>query len=237
MTCGLESQKLWQHAIQTSMKRASVHFRPSLDVSSRPKVMFLLELAIDWHIHRIAYLAKLPYVKRHELPWCACIFPEVCVERRGELARARSTTLSDLPQPGDLRYFLQSLLLLVLQVAESWTCGDGLGHFGPAMLVAIENGKDGGVGANAFLSLKGQLAKCGLEHVRKASSLEQISFGAWEEAVKDVLFPWNRLLRTLSLSCWMKISLNFQFPCSFGLGVGLMPRPAPSDEELRLFRR
>lgn len=108
--------------------------------------------------------------------------------RRGELARARSTTSSDLPQPGDLCYFLQSLSLLVLQVAESWTCGDGLGHFGPAMLVAIENGKDGGVGANAFLSLKGQLAKCGLEHVRKASSLEQISFGAWEEAVKDVLF-------------------------------------------------
>ena len=28
--------------------------------------------------------------------------------RRGELARARSTTLSDLPQPGDLCYFLQS---------------------------------------------------------------------------------------------------------------------------------
>lgn len=28
----------------------------------------------------LAYLAKLPYVKRHELPWCACIFPEVCVE-------------------------------------------------------------------------------------------------------------------------------------------------------------
>ena len=125
--------------------------------------------------------------------------------------------------------------VLALQVAESWTCGDGLGHFGPAILVAIENGKDSGVGANAFLSLKGQLAKCGLEHVRKASSLEQISFGAWEEAVKDVLFPWNRLpkfRRTLSLSCWMKISLNFQFPCSFGLGVGLMPRPAPSDEEL-----
>ena len=31
------------------------------------------------------------------------------------------------------------------------------------------------------------MTKCGLEHVRKASPLEQIAAGSWEEAIKDVI--------------------------------------------------
>ena len=54
-------------------------------------------------------------------------------------------------------------------------------------MVAVERSQDGEAGANCFLSFRGQLTKCGLEHVRKASSLEQISFEAWEEAIKDVI--------------------------------------------------
>jgi len=49
------------------------------------------------------------------------------------------------------------------------------------MMVALEGQ------ANCFLSHRGQLTKCGLEHVRKASSLEQISAEAWEEAIKEVI--------------------------------------------------
>ncbi|CAJ1414999.1 unnamed protein product [Effrenium voratum] len=43
----------------------------------------------------------------------------------------------------------------------------------------------GGMGANAFLSFKGQLTKCPLEHIRPASSLEQIAADSWEEAIRE----------------------------------------------------
>ena len=55
-------------------------------------------------------------------------------------------------------------------------------------MVATESGLDGEEGAKCFLSFRGQLTKCGKEHVRKASSLEQIiSYDAWEEAIRDVI--------------------------------------------------
>lgn len=102
--------------------------------------------------------------------------------RKAELARARSSTFRDLPQPGDLCYYWRetkynpkkdrgvSRRKLIL---KRW--------HGPAMMVALEGQ------ANCFLSHRGQLTKCGLEHVRKASSLEQISAEAWEEAIKEVI--------------------------------------------------
>ena len=102
--------------------------------------------------------------------------------RKAELARARSSTFKDLPQPGDLCYYWRetkynpkkdrgvSRRKLIL---KRW--------HGPAMMVALEGQ------ANCFLSHRGQLTKCGLEHVRKASSLEQISAEAWEEAIKEVI--------------------------------------------------
>lgn len=49
------------------------------------------------------------------------------------------------------------------------------------MLVAVEGD------SNAILSHKGQLTKCSLEHIRKATSLEQISAGAWEEAIREII--------------------------------------------------
>lgn len=48
-------------------------------------------------------------------------------------------------------------------------------------MVAVEGN------SNAFLSHKGQLTKCALERIRRATPLEQISAGAWEEAIKDVI--------------------------------------------------
>ncbi|CAJ1401481.1 unnamed protein product [Effrenium voratum] len=75
--------------------------------------------------------------------------------RRAELARARTTTVENLPQPG--------------------------------LMVAMEQQRDGRDGANIFVSFKGQLTKCPAEHVRAASSLEQIAAESWEEAIKEVI--------------------------------------------------
>lgn len=54
-------------------------------------------------------------------------------------------------------------------------------------MVAVERQSEGGMGANAFLSFKGQLTKCPLEHIRPASSLEQIAADSWEEAIREVI--------------------------------------------------
>ena len=52
---------------------------------------------------------------------------------------------------------------------------------GPALLVANEGH------ANCFLSHKGQLTKCAREHVRPASTLEQISSDVWHDAIEEVI--------------------------------------------------
>jgi len=49
----------------------------------------------------------------------------------------------------------------------------------PALLVAKEGH------ANAFVSFKGQLTKCALEHVRLASAMEQISAETWIGAIEE----------------------------------------------------
>ena len=56
-------------------------------------------------------------------------------------------------------------------------------------MVAVESRVNGGgePGSSCFLSYRGQTTKCALEHVRKGSSLEQISAGDWEEAIKEVI--------------------------------------------------
>ena len=98
--------------------------------------------------------------------------------RRADLARSRTTTLTQQPKPGDIAYFYrdqkykgrQAKRILALR---RW--------HGPASLVAWEGD------SNCFVSHKGQLVKFAAEHVRIASSLEQISAGAWEEAISECI--------------------------------------------------
>ena len=98
--------------------------------------------------------------------------------RRGELARSRSSTQSQHLEPGMIVYFWretkynakanQSRKKLLL---KRW--------HGPALLLALEGH------TNAFVSFKGQMTKCALEHVRPASTMEQISAETWRDAIED----------------------------------------------------
>ena len=104
--------------------------------------------------------------------------------RRAELARARSSTFSDLPQPGDLCYYWRASKYNPKKGRSSSSSKHRLQlrrWHGPALLVALEGD------ANAFLSHRGQLTECSLEHIRKASPLEQVAAGSWEAAIREVI--------------------------------------------------
>ena len=49
---------------------------------------------------------------------------------------------------------------------------------GRALVIARE-------GPNLYLSFKGQVTKCPIEHVRRASTMEQIASSTWRDAIED----------------------------------------------------
>lgn len=96
--------------------------------------------------------------------------------RKAELGRSRGTTMEEVPEPGSICYYFRaqkynsnaaSKKKLLL---KRW--------HGPALMVAVEGG-------NCYLSHKGHLTKCALEHVRKASSMEQIAAETWRDAIEE----------------------------------------------------
>ena len=98
--------------------------------------------------------------------------------RRAEISRSSTTTLTERPLPGDIVYFYRyqkypGRLAKRVLALRRW--------HGPALLVAWEGEN------NCFVSHKGQLVKCAAEHIRKASSMEQISSGAWEDAIAECI--------------------------------------------------
>ena len=104
--------------------------------------------------------------------------------RTAELARSRSSTQDRVPTPGDLVFFWRA------QKYAGRSSGPGSRRklalrrwHGPGLLVAME----GDVAANCFISYRGQLTKCPLEHVRAASSLESIAAGSWQAAIDEVI--------------------------------------------------
>ena len=109
--------------------------------------------------------------------------------RRAELARSRSTTATDRPSPGDLVFFWRA------QKYQSKKDAPALSRrrlalrrwHGPGLLVALEGKNGEELSANCFISFRGQLTKCPLEHVRKASSLESVAAGSWEAAIDEVI--------------------------------------------------
>lgn len=109
--------------------------------------------------------------------------------RQAELARSRRSTAEEAPEPGDLVFFWRAQKYQ----SRKETGGKAARRLqlrrwhGPALLVAREGANGTEFSANCFVSFRGQLTKCPMEHVRRASSLESIAAGSWEAAIDDVL--------------------------------------------------
>ena len=109
--------------------------------------------------------------------------------RQAELARSRATTVESLPQPGDIVFFWRA------QKYNSKKADGGSSRrrlilnrwHGPGLLVALEGQGGDSPSSNCFISFRGQLTKCPVEHVRKASSLENLAAGSWEAAIEEVI--------------------------------------------------
>ena len=106
--------------------------------------------------------------------------------RRAELARSRTSTVADVPSPGDIVYFFRFQKYNNKLGGSRKRLSLRRWH-GPALLVAVEKSSDGRDGANGYLSFKGQLTKCSLEHIRRASPMEQITTDTWRDAIEDAV--------------------------------------------------
>lgn len=100
--------------------------------------------------------------------------------QRAEVARSRAPTFEQQFTPGMIVYYFrntkynnktsQSRRKLSL---KRWR--------GPALLIAMEGDR------NAFVSHRGQMTKVAREHLRAASTMEQIASDVWGDAVKEVV--------------------------------------------------
>ena len=100
--------------------------------------------------------------------------------RRASLARSRTTTMTQPLEPGMIVYYFRQTKYNSKTGPSKKKLSLKRWH-GPALLVANEGH------ANCFLSHKGQLTKCAREHVRPASTLEQISSDVWHDAIEEVI--------------------------------------------------
>ena len=103
--------------------------------------------------------------------------------RRAELARSREPTVQQELNPGDVVFFWRAQKA----VKSSRRKLELRRWHGPGLLVALENKKDATIPALAFISYRGQLTKCALEHVRPASTLENLAAGSWEVAIDEMI--------------------------------------------------
>ena len=101
--------------------------------------------------------------------------------RKAEVARSRSSTVTSLQglEPGSIVYFFRQSKYNNKTAASRKKLSLRRWH-GPALLVALENN-------NGYVSYRGQLSKCALEHLRPASSLEQVASSVWEDAIQEVI--------------------------------------------------
>ena len=123
--------------------------------------------------------------------------------RKAELARSREPTAAQ-PSPGDVVYFYRAQRVTKRGDPRVSTSSrrrrlELKRWHGPAALIALETSGETGFPSNAFLSYKGQGTKCALEHVRPASSLEQLAAGTWEEAIRELV----ENAQPVEYGCWM----------------------------------
>ena len=99
---------------------------------------------------------------------------------KAEIARSRAPTSQHGLVPGDIVYFFRQARYNNKTAASKKKLALRRWH-GPALLVALEGN------VNGFVSFRGQLTKCALEHLRSASSLEQVASGVWRDAIQEVV--------------------------------------------------
>lgn len=100
--------------------------------------------------------------------------------RRAELARSRTSAVTQELEPGMIVYYYRMSKYNAKTGPSKKKLSLKRWH-GPGLLVALEGH------ANCFISHKGQLVKTALEHVRRASTMGQITADEWELAVQDVV--------------------------------------------------
>ena len=101
--------------------------------------------------------------------------------RKASLARSRSTTVTQKFEPGMIVYFYRQTKYNNNKTGPSKKKLALRRWHGPGLLVALEGH------ANAFVSHKGQLTKCALEHLRPASSMQQVASEVWRDAIEEVV--------------------------------------------------
>ena len=106
--------------------------------------------------------------------------------RRASLARSRDSTITSIPTPGSIVYFFRFQKYNNKNDGKRGRLSLRRWH-GPGLLVAVEQGSEGSPGANAYISYKGQLTNCSLEHVREASPMEQIAADVWHDAIEEAV--------------------------------------------------
>ena len=100
--------------------------------------------------------------------------------RRAQLARSRNPLAEQHLAPGDIAYFWRESRYNSRTAPSKKRLSLRRWH-GPALLVALEGERAG------FVSFKGQLTKCAREHLRPASSMEQVSADVWHEAIQEAV--------------------------------------------------
>ena len=106
--------------------------------------------------------------------------------RRAEFTRARKAVPWESFKIGDLVYFYREQ-----KVAPG---GGSRGSrkkklllrqwHGPALVAALEGGR---TPTSAYLTYRGNLTKCAIEHIRHATSLERLASEEWDQLLQDVL--------------------------------------------------
>jgi len=100
--------------------------------------------------------------------------------RKAELSRSRSSTMSQPLEPGAIVYFWRESKYNARTAPSRRRLILRRWH-GPALLVALEGHTAG------YVSFKGQLTKCAREHLRLASSMEQISAEVWHDSIRETI--------------------------------------------------
>ena len=100
--------------------------------------------------------------------------------RKALLAQSKTTTQTHDLQPGQVVYYYRFTKYNNKTEPARRKLSLRRWH-GPALLIAFDGH------ANCFVSHRGQVAKVALEHLRPASTMEQVAHGVWRDSIEDIV--------------------------------------------------